>query len=130
MADETKFKVEKFQGDNYALWKFKIEMLLTEKDLWACATEEGMPPIGEQTRVAWDKKSQCARALICFSLANEQLGKVIKCATPKEVLAVLDGEFQSKAVANKILLKKKLFKFKILDDVVITQHINTLRSQQ
>jgi len=118
-TEDTKIKIEKFQGDNYALWKFKMEMLLTEKELWACATEEGMPPAGDQHRGNWDKKAQRARALICLSLANEQLGKVMKCTTPKQVLAVLDGEYQSTAAANKILLKKRLFRFKMLDDAQV-----------
>ena len=81
-----------------------------------------------QTRGAWDKKAQHVRAIICLSLTNKQLGKVMKWTTLKQVLAVLDGEYQSIAPANKILLKKNLFKFKMLDDVVITQHIHTYKT--
>jgi hypothetical protein len=26
--------VEKFNGDNFSLWKFKMEMVLSSKELW------------------------------------------------------------------------------------------------
>ena len=34
MADEGKLKVEKFNGQNFQLWKMQMEDCLYQKDLW------------------------------------------------------------------------------------------------
>ena len=34
MAEEGKFRVEKFNGQNYHLWKMKMEEYLYQKDLY------------------------------------------------------------------------------------------------
>ena len=34
MADESKLKVEKFDGQNFQLWKMQMENYLYQKDLW------------------------------------------------------------------------------------------------
>ncbi|ETV79218.1 hypothetical protein H257_07285, partial [Aphanomyces astaci] len=33
-ATDAPFKINKFDGTNFHLWKFKMSMILEEKDLW------------------------------------------------------------------------------------------------
>ena len=36
--------IEKFNGENFSLWKFKMEMILVEKDLWEIVEGTKGPP--------------------------------------------------------------------------------------
>ncbi|KAK9760204.1 hypothetical protein K7432_016036 [Basidiobolus ranarum] len=37
---------EKFDGENFYLWKFKIQLVLENKDLWGFVTGEEIEPKG------------------------------------------------------------------------------------
>ena len=39
-AEDTGFKVEKLNGENYYSWKFQMKMYLIGKDLWELVTGE------------------------------------------------------------------------------------------
>ncbi|KAE8891950.1 hypothetical protein PF005_g7760 [Phytophthora fragariae] len=39
--DDSKLKVEAFDGSNYALWSYKMKMYLMSKGLWGAVSGEG-----------------------------------------------------------------------------------------
>ena len=52
--------IEKFNGDNFGLWKFKMEMVLAAKDLWDIVdkSESSAPFDAEEST-----KKECMRRL-------------------------------------------------------------------
>ena len=50
MAEEGKFRVEKFNGQNYQLWKMKMEDYLYQKDLYL--------PLGKKTKQSMTMKDK------------------------------------------------------------------------
>ena len=38
---------EKFDGKNFHLWKFKMQMILEDKDLWSIVCGEEVEPAGD-----------------------------------------------------------------------------------
>ena len=50
MSEEGKFWVEKFNGQNYQLWKMKMQEYLYEKDLYL--------PLGERTKQPMTMKDE------------------------------------------------------------------------
>ncbi|POM67428.1 RxLR effector candidate protein, partial [Phytophthora palmivora] len=62
--DNSKFKVEAFDGSNYALWSYKMKMYLTSKGLWGAVSGEG-----NMTAI----KEQQAHAAIVLNLKDSQL---------------------------------------------------------
>lgn len=64
---ELKLSVAKLNNDNYQLWKFKVEMLLSRDDLWEVTTTE-RPQDNNQD---WDKKNRQARATISLLVEDD-----------------------------------------------------------
>ena len=42
-------RIEKFKGENFHLWKFRMQMVLEEKDLWNIVQGDEVEPIDEGT---------------------------------------------------------------------------------
>ena len=72
--------IDKFDGTNFHLWKFKMQMVLEDKDLWSIVSGEEVEPVGEGTTEAslqkFRKRARKAMATICLSLCNNQLSLV------------------------------------------------------
>ena len=52
--DDSILRIEKFDGQNFHLWKFKMQMVLEDKDLWDIAVADWHPsnPPGKATKGA------------------------------------------------------------------------------
>jgi hypothetical protein len=48
--NESARVIDKFKGDNFNLWKFKMEMVLESMDLWEIVEESEEPPSSD----CWD----------------------------------------------------------------------------
>ena len=73
---------------------------------------------------AWNADQEPAKAVIVLSLADNQLVKIMKAKTALEMITILDSEFESKAVVNKIILKKRLFSFCLEEDKSLSSYVN------
>lgn len=80
MSDLTRISFEKLNGQNFPVWKFKMELLLLKEDLWDLITEE--VPI--EPDVTWMKKNGKARALIGLMVEDNQLEYVKKAKNAKD----------------------------------------------
>eukprot|EP00794_Sanderia_malayensis_P005061 gene5061-5721_t len=43
--DFASLKIDKFGGKNFHLWKFKMQMVLEEPDLWGIVSGEEIEPV-------------------------------------------------------------------------------------
>ncbi|KND02134.1 uncharacterized protein SPPG_02628 [Spizellomyces punctatus DAOM BR117] len=78
---DTKLMMEKFNGMNYHLWKFKMTMLLKEKGLWGVI--EGDQSMEGTSEKDWRRKDERAMAVIALSLSDAQLMHVQTAVTAK-----------------------------------------------
>ena len=76
MSPTNMDKVGKFDGSNYHMWSYKMQMLLTAKGLWG--------QVDGSTTIDKDKMIQ-AQALIVLRLEDNQLIHVMRAKTPGEV---------------------------------------------
>ena len=44
--DSASIRIDKFNGENFHLWKFKMQMVLEEKDLWGIVSGDEKEPVG------------------------------------------------------------------------------------
>ena len=42
-SNDFSFKIEPFDGSNYAVWSYKMKMFLMSKGLWGAVSGEGAP---------------------------------------------------------------------------------------
>ena len=78
MAEDGKFRVEKFNGQNFALWKMQMEDYLYQKDLYIPLSRKIKKPTA-MTDIEWnilDRKSLgtvrlCVAASVAFNISKE-----------------------------------------------------------
>ena len=129
--DEAFTRIEKFNGQNFHLWKFKIQMILEEKDLWKIVIGDEVEPNGEGTtdtqRRQYQRRERKAFATICLSLGDEQLSLVRSARTAKDAWAKLESHYEVKSLANKLFLRKKYFTTSMGPDDSMTEHLNKMK---
>ena len=64
MANLKDCIIEKFTGDNFPLWKWRMEILLDDKGLLKIVNGEEVAPKKEQDTEAYNKREKKAYALI------------------------------------------------------------------
>ena len=119
-------RIEKFKGENFQLWKFKMQ-----KDLWNIVKGDEVEPTDEGTtetqRQQFQKRERKALATICLSLGDEQLSLVRTATTAKEGWSKLESHYEVKSLANKLFLRKKYFTMSIGVDDLMSEHINKMK---
>ena len=122
-------KINAFNGNNFHLWKFKMQMVLEDRDLWEvveCPDGIKMGDAGED--LMYKKKMKKAMALICLSLADPQLTLVRSCTTAYEVWNTLVKHYEKPSLANRLYLRRKLFTTMMNEGGDMITHINALRT--
>ena len=124
-------RIEKFKGENFHLWKFKMQMVLEEKDLWNIVKGDEVEPTDEGTtetqRRQFQKRERKALATVCLSLGDEQLSLVRTATTAKEAWSKLQSHYEVNSVANKLFLRKKYFTMSMGVDDSMSEHINKMK---
>jgi hypothetical protein len=97
MAEDGKFRVEKFNGQNYQLWKMQMEDYLYQKDLFL--------PLGgiEKKSMAmkdeeWEVLDRKALGTIWLSLAASVAFNISKEKTTKELMDALDKLYEKPSI--------------------------------
>ncbi len=71
--------MEKFDGGNFHLWKFKMRMMLSKHGLWKFVDGSATLPIEELAKADYNEKEMKAFALLCEHLTDAQLAHIQYC---------------------------------------------------
>ena len=131
-ADDSISRIEKFDGQNFHLWKFKMQMVLEDKDLWSIVSGEEVEPSGQgatdAAREKFRKRTRKAMATICLSLSDSQLLLVRSAKSARDAWLKLESHYETKSLTNKLFLRKRYLTTMMLDSDRMIDHINNLRS--
>ena len=132
-ADDSILRVEKSDGQNFHLWKFKMQMVLEDKDLWDIVSGEEVEPSGQGStddaaRGKCHQRSRTAMATICLLLSDSQLLLVRSAKTAKDAWLKLESHYEKKSLANKLFLRRKYLTTMLLDGDRMIDHVNNVRS--
>ena len=119
---ELKLSVAKLNNDNYQLWKFKVELLLSRDDLWEVTTTE-RPQDNIQD---WDKKNRQAHATISLLVEDDQLIHIRNEDTAKGMWDVLKRLHERSSLNNKLFMLRKLYKMRLGREQDMQEHINAM----
>ena len=98
--------IKKFDGENYPLWAFKMEMYLKGKGLWGVVAED--VPINEENK----DKFQKAHSVIVLHLEDSQLLHVVHTKSAKQAWIMLASINDTQDMSTKMFLKEKFSAFK------------------
>ena len=110
-AEDTGFKVEKLNGENYHSWKFHMKIYLIGKDLWELVTgEETLSAAAnpEQQR-RFRKRENMALATVCLSVETSLQIYVRSAKNAKEAWDNLEQHFERKSLSQNILPQEAIF---------------------
>ena len=129
MASNSRIEIEKVNGQNFELWKLKMEDLSVDKEQWV-AVDTGTKPTGVSTE-DWEKLDKKVRSTIFLCLLDLVMLNVFGEDSTKKLWEKLGNLYQSKSLVNKLFLRKKLYHLRMEDGDYVTDHLkifNTLVS--
>jgi hypothetical protein len=101
--------MEKFDGGNFHLRKFKMHMMFSKHGLWKFVDGSATLPSEEIARADYNEKETKAFALLCEHLTDAQLAHIQYCDNVRSVWKALCGVHEVKAIGNKLFLRRRFF---------------------
>jgi hypothetical protein len=127
MVEDGKFRVEKFNGQNYQLWKMQMQDYLYQKDIFlplGGITKKSMTMKDEEREVL-DKK---ALGTIRLSLEASMAFNISKEKTMNELMDTLDKMYKNPSTSNKVFLMKRLFNMNMSKGGSVADHLNEFKT--
>jgi hypothetical protein len=123
MVEDGKFRVKKFNGQNYQLWKMQMEDYLYQKDLFL-----PLGGIAKKTTAMkdeeWEFLDRKALGTIRLSLAMSVDFNILKEKKMKDLMDALAKLYEKPSASNKVFLMKRLFNMKMPKGGSVADHLN------
>ncbi|UYV84036.1 hypothetical protein LAZ67_X000937 [Cordylochernes scorpioides] len=124
-------QIQKFNGDNFHLWKFQMKIILEAKDLLSIT--DGSEVKSEIEDIAkfseWKTKDAKSKMLITTALEFKYLQQLVNCQTSAEMWKKLSTIYELKSETNKYLLQQRFFEYKMNPNDNIASHISKVETQ-
>lgn len=123
MVEEGKFRVEKFNNQNFQLWKMQMEDYLYQKYLY-------FPLNGKENKLAsmkdeeWDILDRKALGTIQLCLAMPVAFNISSEMTMEDLMKKLSSLYEKPSASNKVFVMKRLFNMNMSEGGSITDHLN------
>ena len=101
--------IEKFDGEDFHIWKFKMQMILEEKDLWEVVEGPDLSTAEVALQDTWNRRARKALATICLHLKDGQLIHVRSCTSAKEAWKKLSELYETRSLSTRLFLRRKFF---------------------
>jgi hypothetical protein len=123
MSEYGKFRVEKFNGQNYQLWKMQLEDYLYHKDLFLPLGGVEKKPTTMKNE-EWEILDKKALGTIWMSLAASMAFNISKEKTTKDLMEKLSKLYEKSSASNKVFLMKRLFNMNMSEGGSVADHLN------
>jgi hypothetical protein len=122
MVEEGKFRVNKFNGQNYQLWKIQMEEYLYQKSLFL--------PLDRITKKPMTMKDRECEVLdikvlgeIWLSLTTLVVFNILKEKTIEYMMKALNKLYEKTSASTKVFLMKHLFNMNMSEGGSIVDHL-------
>ena len=71
-ASTTSARIDKFDGSNFHVWKFKMQMVLEDRDLWdvTCGVVKPEHCLTADDQATYKRKARKAFVIICLAMED------------------------------------------------------------
>lgn len=129
MEEVVRNKITVFDGTNFNNWKFRLRVLLDERDYLQFVDKsltELLGAVTEATAISALKlKEKKCKSLIIQCIADSHLEYIKEKQFAKEVYDVLTTTFERKSTASQLYLRKKLLTLKCVEGENLENHFLT-----
>ena len=123
MAEDGKFRVEKFNGQNFPLWKMQMEDYLYQKDLYLPLSKK-TKKLMAMTDAEWNILDKKALRTIWLCLAASVAFNISKETTIEGLIQALAKLYEKPLASNKVFLMKRLFNMEMSEGGSVADHLN------
>ena len=123
MVEEGNFRVEKFNGQNYQLWKMQMEDYLYQKYLYLPLGGKEKQPTAMKDE-EWEVIDRNELGTIQLCLALSVAFNISKEKTTEGVMSALSKLYEKPSASNKVFLMKRLFNMKMSEGGFVADHLN------
>jgi hypothetical protein len=102
MSKDGKFRVDKFNGQNYQLWKMQMEHYLYQKDLFLPLDGVEKNPTAMKDE-EWEILDRKSLGMIRLSLVVSVAFNILKEKTMKDLMDTLAKLYEKTSVSNQVL---------------------------
>uniref|UniRef100_A0AAV1TQA7 CCHC-type domain-containing protein n=1 Tax=Peronospora matthiolae TaxID=2874970 RepID=A0AAV1TQA7_9STRA len=129
-ATATNARINKFDGTNFHTWKFKMQMVVEERDLWEVTSGDIKleHPATTLDQSTFKRNSRKALAIICLGMEDSQLPLTRSASGAHDAWSRLEGHFEKKSLANKLFLRRRFFTAKLEEGDDVLSHINKIKT--
>lgn len=127
MVDNIKVgsSIQKLNSYNYAVWSYKVELLLCREKTWSVIRDE--LPSEDKRDVTWKDKNDQARSTIGLLVEDAQLVHIRNLNTAKEVWNALKDFHQKSSMTSIVLLLKSVCRAQLHENGDMEAHITFMQ---
>lgn len=126
------FNIQKFDGKNFQLWKYQLEIIFRAEGISDIVNGTTKRPIKDENndneQKLWEEKNTKAMLIISTAMEFEQLQTVMTCEKAADMWTRLKIIHEQRSSVNKIALKQQFFNYKMNNTDTIAQHISKIES--
>ncbi len=119
--------MEKFDGGNFHLWKFKMHMILSKHGLWKFIDGCAIIANDKNAMVDYNEKTTYAFALLGEHFMDAQLAHIQYCENVKSPWETLYNVHKAKTIENKLFFQRRFFTIKMQKGEDLLVHINMVK---
>lgn len=122
MMGSTGVNLPQLSQDNFDHWKFRIRMILEEKQVHDVLEKDVTSITDENEKKDFLRKDAKAKSIVVQCITDKHLDLVKDCTTAKEMIKILGDIFQRKSTFTKLHLKRKLLTLKQQNNEKLEDH--------
>ena len=103
--EEGKFRIDKFNGQNYQLWKMQMKEYLYQKDLYLSLGRKAKQPAAMKDE-EWEVLDRKAIGTIRLYLASSVAFNISKEITTEGVMSTLSKLYEKPLASNKVFFNE------------------------
>ena len=129
--DDGHIMLDKFGGDNFNLYKFKLVMVMSTKDLWEFMKDselQALSTVSDDVKKAYERRCKKIFTIIATSLLDKELVHIKGCKGLAEAWRMLCIIHVTKSLSNILFIRRKFFTIKMDEGTDILDHINKVKS--
>jgi len=123
IAEDGRFRVEKFNGQSYQLWKIQMEDYVYQRDLYQPLSRK-TKKLTSMTDTKWDILDRKALGIIRLCLAASVAFNISKDTTIEGLMSTLAKLYEKPSTSNKVFLMNHLFNMNISKGGSVADHLN------
>ena len=125
MSAVSLYNIPKLDQGNWSSWFMRISAVFMDRDLDGVV--DGTEILADNNSLSWKKKNKQAMAQILLTLNDDQLVHVKGIDTAKGIMDKLKQVHQSKGLASRLYLRRRLLNMKLNDSNSMSEYLVSMK---